>query len=643
MRARPLPTAIGAVLGVVVGVGGIAAATSTSGCGEETSPPGPALGDAAGPASDGTTGLAALPTPPPMPEDDPEAPVVEEPAAPSENDEAQAGDEPEKPWEGPWLGALAQATPVYPTARFSKNRMGYVRRGGKVPVIDKPVKTKSCKQGFYPLVDGGYVCGKYATTNIDDPRVKMGVKAPNVDALLPYRYAYNRKHGTPLYVQVPSKEEMLRYEPYLAPEKKPETSEGNKTAATKKKQADDDDAKKHAEEADKPRRDRDDPREGGTVRAADLVENRRRAAAEPSAVASSSPPPVRPVASTAPAPSSGAHASSGDRAAATPSPSATALLPAPGAEGGGGASADGDTPWWQKDSVDVKLSDLDEADGTLRKRMVKGFFIAVDRTFGWNNRMWYKTTDGLIAPADRMIIPKTPELEGLAYTEGMKGVAFVLWRKGYKVHFEGEGDDVEGKRGDRLNRFDAYGLTGNTRLYNKHRYHETVEGWWFKEQHGTLTAPGPRPSEVGADEKWVDVNISRKTLVAFIGDRPVYAALNAPGKKSKIRSKDHRTKKGKWRVREKHVTTTMDGDGPSGDLPYSIQDVPYVQYYDGSYALHGAFWHHNFGAEKSHGCVNLAPKDAKWLFYWTEPSLPRGWHGVWSSDKRRGSMVVVHD
>ncbi len=50
----------------------------------------------------------------------------------------------------------------------------------------------------------------------------------------------------------------------------------------------------------------------------------------------------------------------------------------------------------------------------------------------------------------------------------------------------------------------------------------------------------------------------------------------------------------------------MDGDGKAAsDLPYSIEDVPYVQYFEGSYALHGAFWHNNFGHEMSHGCVNL--------------------------------------
>ena len=123
--------------------------------------------------------------------DDSNAPIVAEPDLPD------AG-APDAKYEGPWLGALAQATPIYPTARFSRNRLGYIRRGGKVPARDEPIRTASCKQGFYPLVDGGYVCGKYATLKIDDPRVKMGVKPPDLDALLPYKYAYNTEHGTPL-------------------------------------------------------------------------------------------------------------------------------------------------------------------------------------------------------------------------------------------------------------------------------------------------------------------------------------------------------------------------------------------------------------------------------------------------------------
>ena len=54
----------------------------------------------------------------------------------------------------------------------------------------------------------------------------------------------------------------------------------------------------------------------------------------------------------------------------------------------------------------------------------------------------------------------------------------------------------------------------------------------------------------------------------------------------------------------------MDGDGTVVDGPYSIEDVPYVQYFWRSFAFHTAFWHDNFGRQQSHGCVNLAPLDA---------------------------------
>ena len=577
--------ALGVVVGLILGVSALGVLTWMSGCGSEAPPPGPSV---EGPAS-APSPLASLPAPPPVP-DDSNAPEVAEPDLPE-----QAAAEEEKPWEGPWLGALAQATPIYPTARFSRNRLGYIRRGGKVPVKDSPIKTASCKQGFYPLIDGGYVCGKYATTNMDDARVKMGVKQPDLEAVLPYRYAYNNGHGTPLYISVPSREDMMEYEPYLADKGK---KKGSKDKAKEVAEA-----AKAAEKADQPRPSGAPAEGGGGGRT------------EPTSLQFL------------------ADAGTGGGPPAED-----------GSEGAEGAGGEAQPSWWQKgkgEKVDVTLADLNESDGTISKRMVKGFFIAIDSTFGWNDRMWYKTTDGLIAPADRMIIPKTPELGGHEIGDGYRDVGFVTWKNGYE--YEWPEDAKAPKRTTKTKRFQAVGLTGKTRIHDKERYRETVEGWWMKDAHGTYTDAAPRPSEVGADEKWIDVNLTRKTLVAFVGDKPVFATLVSPGKRSSTKARDHRTKVGSWRIREKHISTTMDGDGPAGDLPYSIQDVPYVQYYDGSYALHGAFWHNNFGREQSHGCVNLSPADAKYLFGFTEPHIPRGWHGVWSSDKRKGTLVNIHE
>jgi hypothetical protein len=79
------------------------------------------------------------------------------------------------------------------------------------------------------------------------------------------------------------------------------------------------------------------------------------------------------------------------------------------------------------------------------------------------------------------------------------------------------------------------------------------------------------------------------------------------------------------------------------DKPYMVQGVPWVLLFQGHNALHGAYWHDRFGNRKSHGCVNLAPYDARWVFEWTGPMLPAGWTGYLPSDLRRSVVVHVRD
>jgi lipoprotein-anchoring transpeptidase ErfK/SrfK len=93
-----------------------------------------------------------------------------------------------------------------------------------------------------------------------------------------------------------------------------------------------------------------------------------------------------------------------------------------------------------------------------------------------------------------------------------------------------------------------------------------------------------------------------------------------------------------FRIYEKHITHTMAGREAAD--PFDLRDVPFVQYFTGGYALHAAYWHDDFGKEHSHGCVNLAPKDAAWLFAWTDPRIPESWHGVMTGS---GTIVFVHD
>lgn len=53
-----------------------------------------------------------------------------------------------------------------------------------------------------------------------------------------------------------------------------------------------------------------------------------------------------------------------------------------------------------------------------------------------------------------------------------------------------------------------------------------------------------------------------------------------------------------------------------------MPNVPYTMYYYKGYAVHGAYWHNNFGHPMSHGCVNLRPSDAKWFYNFAPVGTP---------------------
>ena len=509
------------------------------------------------------------------------APVAPAPS----NAGLDAGTEPPVPadYKGPWLAITSSAAGVYVEPNFESKKLGYIRSGGRVPVDAATVSKKNCTGGWYKVLSGGYVCGNLGTTDLNHPDVKFATQAPNLEEVLPYPYARNAKNGTPLYKSVPSREQMEKYEPYLKPKDK------------------DAEASLDSPTAQKSHKDKE-----------------------------------------------------GDAGAPAPLPArldtelADAGVPLPKAEVT--ADPEPEKPWWQREDMkdrmnELKLDQLSEgADAILAKRMVSGFYVAVDRTFRWNNRSWYKTTRGLVTPSDRFWQTTGNKFKGVELTGDWK--LPLGWVYGgnksvstYSIDLASNGI----KPAKTYEHFAPILLTGKEQEFHGKKYQETTDGTWLKSSQIRSTSPGPMPLDLKPGERWLDVNLTTQTVVAFEGEKPIYATLISSGRESKIKDKDHRTPVGEWRIREKHITTTMDGDGSAaGDLPYSIEDVPYVMYFFRSYALHGAFWHANFGAQMSHGCVNLAPLDAKYLFFFADPPLPQGWHGVLATDARPGSRVVVH-
>jgi len=273
---------------------------------------------------------------------------------------------------------------------------------------------------------------------------------------------------------------------------------------------------------------------------------------------------------------------------------------------------------------------------------VKGFYVAVDTEFEWMERTWYKTTKGLVAPKDRFVAVEGATFHGVDLdSERSLPVAWVYGSRDSRPTFT-LGENGKVKQSGSVERWQPIHLVGEPREAEGQHYWQSKAGFWVRTDHVRVAQTPPIPVDVQPHEHWVHVDLNTQTLVALAGPTPVYATLVSSGRESDDEEKDHRTPPGQWNIREKHITTTMDGDGTAaGDLPYSIEDVPYVMYFQGSYALHGAFWHRNYGMRMSHGCINLAPLDAKYLFFFTGPTVREGWHGAWAGNSQTGSRIVI--
>jgi lipoprotein-anchoring transpeptidase ErfK/SrfK len=136
-----------------------------------------------------------------------------------------------------------------------------------------------------------------------------------------------------------------------------------------------------------------------------------------------------------------------------------------------------------------------------------------------------------------------------------------------------------------------------------------------------LTVPGATASVTAeaerdsSDVRWIEVDVSDNWLTAYEGSTPVFGApvsTAGPG---------YYTPRGDFAIQVKYRWTVMAG------ADYYYDDVPCAMYFVDYHAIHGTYWHNDFGSPASHGCVNIAPSNACWLFDWASVGT-----GVWIHD-----------
>ena len=157
-----------------------------------------------------------------------------------------------------------------------------------------------------------------------------------------------------------------------------------------------------------------------------------------------------------------------------------------------------------------------------------------------------------------------------------------------------------------------------------------VPAWAVNEVRKIAKPPG-----IGPNPQWFDADLSEQVLVAYENDQPVFATLVSSGK-------NNATPLGIYPVWARVAAITMKSQ-PYDDKPYFVNMVPWSTFFQAHNAIHGAYWHNRFGSVKSHGCINVSPLDARFVFERLRPGMPAGWTSVRPTDVTQWPMLYIHD
>lgn len=551
------------------------------------------------------------------------------------------------PKNAPRLAAIQIATTVYKLPNTESRRLGYIRLGGVVERDKDPVTGSGCKKPWYRVYPTGYVCTDEATIDMDDPLVKAASVRPDLDKPLPYHYGFVRATA-PQYIRIPTKKEQLTSEFKL--EEHLEWYEEHHTEVQT------------------------------VVEGANDIPLDKRGIAVPG---------IEQPKGFKPSP----QQSIGELfAGKTPDDPPPFWL------------ADHKRAIPNVSGFEVPASSY-FADRVRRKTGLS-FVGAFSTDQDGLKRKFGITVDMRLIPLTKVKPDSGSPFHGVELGENLKmPFAFVAKRDSTTWKLL-KGKD-EAKAAEELPRRAIVPLSGNARIKDKNRFYQTMKDKtrWLKASDISVVAEPPEwPEQAEKGQKWIDISLRQQTLVLYEGKRAWYATLVSTGRDGMQDPKTTlSTPMGKFRLQSKHIAAAMDSNENSsvaggtrvqtlkvspdaaetierikaaqaageklnsdddrralniskgrdpeygitvrrGAANFELRDVPWIQYFAAGFALHGAYWHDVFGIPRSHGCINLAPIDARLVFRWTDPPVPENWHGInVGPDMGEGTAVYIHE
>jgi hypothetical protein len=553
---------------------------------------------------------------------------------------------------GPVLGSIQMQTWIYAEPRWGSTKLGYLRAGAILAREGKPAGTAGCPGGWYAIKPAGHVCiGEGATLDLQHPIVKATThRRPDILKPMPYRYGFIRAVA-PQYLKVPTKEEQLQYEFKLLPHLQYYVKHEAEINAVLPGANDIGEL------------DRELPLSKPQI-SPDAAPHKAHKKASPKAKPKAKPP--------------------GDAGADDDTNETTNDNDDNDDDGGedeGEATAPSNklsvlelfgsdlpnekAPWWlQGPQRGVPhLSSFVAPKGAViagrvRRHTGLAFLSAFETGPESMDRKFAITTDLRLVPISKLKPNVGSPWHGFALDDKLTlPIAFSYYpeakkdakqRKPIKVYKGVEGNSPK-EDGTTLFFRQAVPLTGKDKTVGDTRYFEFKDGagnggkWLRKQDIIIARKPDEWPASFAkGNQKWIDISILKQTLVLYEGDKPVFVTLISTGQDGMGDPKTTKsTPRGTFRIREKHVTATMDANEVGNK--FELRDVPWVQYFEAGYALHAAYCHDVYGTARSHGCVNLSPVDARKVFLWSDPPIPQGWHGVTAADDTgKGAIVHIH-
>jgi lipoprotein-anchoring transpeptidase ErfK/SrfK len=271
-------------------------------------------------------------------------------------------------------------------------------------------------------------------------------------------------------------------------------------------------------------------------------------------------------------------------------------------------------------------------------------------------RSFLLTSDFAWIPKDR-VRPYAPILfHGIALG-GDVTLPMALFREHERPSYRRTESGVFERVTETFPRLGWVGLTGRSEIRYPATYLETAkDGLWVLASDAVVPTPSthtPWGARVGSPDTnsikppgratWVEASVYNGWLIAYEDTVPVLVTLIAAGRGGVATppqdpTKTSATPTGRFLVTGKFLTATMDG---SDEVTHA--DVPWVQNFSGPHSIHAAYWHDAWGERVSGGCLNVSPADGRWLFAFTEPKVPDGWHGVrWDPRLEPATIILIH-